>query len=132
MPWIVANIKWIMVVSGVLTTSMLYAAFAPRAALISTFGEGMEGPVSDLVVRNWGALVAMGGLMLIYGAFHPEVRGLVLTFTGAGKALFVGLVLSQGSRFLGHQAGVAVVVDSVMVILFAWYLLSFRALKARG
>jgi hypothetical protein len=37
------------------------------------------------------------------------------------------LVLSQGGRYLGHQAGVAVVVDPVMVALFAWYLLAARA-----
>jgi len=39
MTWIVANIKWIMIVSGVLTATMIYAAIAPEAALRSTFGE---------------------------------------------------------------------------------------------
>ena len=132
MPWIVRNIRWIMIVSGVLTSTMVYAAFAPQAALQSTFGESLSGPVSEVVVRNWAALITMGGLMLFYGAFNPEVRGLVLTFTGAGKVIFIALVLSQGGKFLGHQAGVAVAIDSVMVLLFVWYLVSFRALKARG
>jgi hypothetical protein len=36
--------------------------------------------------------------------------------------VFVGLVLSHGSRYLDHQAGVAVVVDSLFVLLFALYL----------
>lgn len=35
---IVDNIKWIMLVAGVLTCTMLYAAFAPQASLQSTFG----------------------------------------------------------------------------------------------
>ena len=43
MNWIVANIKWIMLVSGVLTCTMLYAAVAPQAALRSTFGDTLEG-----------------------------------------------------------------------------------------
>jgi hypothetical protein len=74
-------------------------------------------------VRNWGALITLVGLMLIYGAFHPSVRALVLTVAGVSKAVFIGLVLSQGGRYLGHQAGVAVAVDAVMVVVFGWYLL---------
>jgi len=35
MTWIVANIRWIMIVSGVLTATMVYAAVAPQAALRS-------------------------------------------------------------------------------------------------
>jgi hypothetical protein len=38
MPWIVANIKWIMIVSGILTSTMVYAFLAPQAALQSPKG----------------------------------------------------------------------------------------------
>jgi hypothetical protein len=53
MPWVVANIRWLMILSGVLTTTMVYAAIAPDAALTSNFGEALDGPVADIVVRNW-------------------------------------------------------------------------------
>jgi len=33
---------------------------------------------------------------------------------------------------LSHQAGVAVAIDSVMVVLFAWYLVGARSLAARS
>src|SRR6187399_1694294 len=92
MPWIVGNMKWIM------------------------------------ILCNWGALIAMGGGMLIYAAFRPAVRPIVLVFTGLGKALFVALVLLQGGQYLRYQAGIAVVTDSLMVILFVWYLLASRNL----
>jgi hypothetical protein len=52
MGWIVANIKWIMLVAGVLTCSMLYAAIAPQAALLSTFGVTLEGPLAEIIVRS--------------------------------------------------------------------------------
>ena len=123
MTWLVAKMKWIMLVSGALTCTMVYAAISPDASMRSTFGETVACPVGEIVVRNWGALIALVGAMLIYGAFHPEVRPLVLTVAGLSKVMFIGLVLSQGSRYLGHQAGVAVVVDSLMVLLFAAYLL---------
>lgn len=129
MNWILANMRWIMVVSGVLTTSMIYAAIAPQAALHSTFGETLDGPLAEIVVRNWGALIAMGGVLLIYAAFDPPSRPLVLIFTGAGKVIFIALVLSHGGRYLSHQAGIAIAIDFVMVILFGWYLVAVRSSK---
>ena len=67
----------------------------------------------------------MGG-MLIYGARNPAVRPLILTVAGTSKAIFIGLVLSHGGRFLGYQAGIAVVVDLLWVVVFASYLLAVR------
>jgi len=127
---VTANIKWIMLVSGVLTCTMVYAAIAPQAALRSTFGETLEGPLAEIVVRNWGALIALVGAMLVYGAFKPAVRPLALAVAGASKLVFIALVLSHGSRYLGHQAGIAIAVDLVWVVLFAIYLLGVRAAPA--
>ncbi len=124
MNWIVSRMKWIMIVSGLLTCTMLYAAIAPQAALQSTFGEGLEGPVAEIVVRNWGVLIALMGGMLVYGGFHPAVRPLVLLVAGASKVMFILLILIAGRQFLGHQAGVAVVSDTVQVALFAGYLIA--------
>ena len=53
---------------------MFYAVVAPPAALMPTFGETLTGPVADIVVRNWGALITLIGAMLIYGAFDPRVE----------------------------------------------------------
>ena len=86
MSWIVANIHRIMIVSGVLTMTMIYAALAPQAALRSTFGESVSGPVADIVVRNWGALIALVGAMLIYAARRPAARPMALAVAGASKA----------------------------------------------
>lgn len=126
MSWIVANMKWILLVSGGLTCTMLYAAIAPQAALKSTFGETLSGPLADVIVRNWGALIAVVGAMLIYGAFDPPSRPPILTIAALGKLAFIGLVVSHGGRYLSQQAGVAVVVDSVMVVLFLGYLIGVR------
>src|SRR5262245_29523006 len=124
MNWIVTNIKWIMVISGVLTSTMVYAALAPDAALQSNFGETLDEPLAKIIVRNWGALIPMVGGMLIYGAFKPAVRGLALAVAGASKVIFIALVLSEGSRYLSQQAGIAVAVDSVMVLLYLAYALA--------
>lgn len=125
MNWIVAKIRWIMLLSGALTFTMIYAAFAPQAALRSTFGAALEGPLAEIVVRNWGALIALVGAMLIYGAFNPLVRPLVLTVAGLSKLIFIGLILVHGTQYLG-QAGVSIAVDLVMIVLFIVYLVAVR------
>ena len=130
MSLVAANFKWIMLLSGVLTCTMVYAAIAPQAALRSTFGETLEGPLADIVVRNWGALITLAGCMLIYGAFNPQVRTFALIIAGASKLVFIALVLSHGERYLGQQAGIAIAIDLLWVVLFAWYLLSTRAPSA--
>ena len=130
MTWIVRNIHRVMLVSGLLTLTMVYAALAPEAALQSNFGDTLDGPIADVVVRNWGALVGLMGAMLIYAANKPHLRLLALAVAGASKAIFIGLVLSHGSRFLAYQAGVAIVVDLVWVVVFATYLLAARRARA--
>ena len=130
MNWIVDNIRWIMLVSGVLTCTMLHAALAPQAALRSTFGETLEGPVAEIVVRNWGVLIALIGAMLIHGAFTPAVRSLVLIVAAVSKLVFIGLIVTHGRQFLRRQAGVAVAVDLVATLLFIAYLIGIRAVAA--
>lgn len=125
MKWIVAHIKWIMLVSGALTCTMLYVVVSPQAALRATFGDTLEGPLAEIVVRSWGTLIVLTGAMLIYGAYHNAVRPLILTVAGAGKLVFIGLVLIYGRQYLGH-ASLAVGFDSLMVALFTTYLIGVR------
>jgi hypothetical protein len=125
MDWIAARIKPVMIVSGLLTCTMFFAAVAPQTALRSTFGETLAGPLAEVVVRNWGALVGLVGVMLVYGAYVPEVRPLVLSVAGASKLVFIGLVLAQGDRYLA-RAAVPIAFDLAMVVMYAAYLLAAR------
>ena len=82
MGFVARHIKWIMLVSGALTCTMVHAAIAPQAALRYTFGETLEGPLAEIVVRNWGVLITLVGAMLMYGAINPQVRTFVLAIAG--------------------------------------------------
>jgi len=119
---IIRHIKGIMLLSGALTSTMLLAAVAPATVLHSTFGETLSGPLAELVVRNWGILIAMVGVMLISGAVNPEHRRVSLLMATVSKVAFIALVLSNGTRYLAHGAGTAVLVDSAMVAVFLVYL----------
>lgn len=122
MTWLVDNMYWVMLISGILTCTMFYGAIAPRAALLSMFGASLEGPLAEVIVRNWAALITLSGAMLIYGAYAVEARPLVLIVVGTSKLIFISLVLSQFGEFGRRQAGIAAAIDMVMVALFAAYL----------
>lgn len=124
MKLIVRHIKWIMLVAGVLTASMFYAAIAPNAALTSSFGHNLatSGPLAELIVRNWGFLIGLVGLMLIYGALVPPARRLVLSVATISKAWFIVLLLTVGSDYLSQQIRFAGVVDALEIFLFGAFL----------
>lgn len=125
------SIKWVMLTSGALTCTMIYAVIAPQAALVNTFGESLSGPLAEIVVRNWGALITLIGAMLIYGAFRPLHRHLILVVAVASKVVFITLVLTLGSQYLG-KAGIAVAFDSLIVLYFFAYLASSRSTRFPG
>lgn len=120
---LIDNMQWVLLVCGLLTLSMAQAIFAPRATMRAYFGEAPDSPAVDLLMRNWGMLVAAGGGLLVYAAFTPEARPLTLVFVGAGKLMFIVLVLMAGGAVLKKQAGLAIVIDAIMIALFAAYLL---------
>ncbi len=119
---LVDNMQWVLLVCGLLTFSMIQGVVAPRFTMRAYFGDAPDSPASDALVRSWSSLVAFSGLFLIYAAFVPEVRPAALTVVGAGKLFFVLLLLSQPKRFFRGQAVTAIILDSLMVILFAAYL----------
>jgi hypothetical protein len=124
------NIKWIMLLAGAATCGMVWAAIAPQAALLTMFGETLDGPLAEILVRNWGALITLVGAMLIWGAFNPQVRVMALTIAVTSKLVFIALVLSYGRHYVAAQAGIALALDLVWVALLAWYLISARRRRA--
>jgi hypothetical protein len=118
----------IMIVAGLLTLTMLYPVFAPEAAMQSMFGETPSGAALAVVVPNWGILIGLMGALLIYGALHPPSRKLALVVAGVSKIAFIALILLQGDRYLSGL-GTAVIVDSIMVVLFSVYLIFGRPTK---
>lgn len=84
-----------MLISGLLTCTMLMALISPQASIQSNFGQTIESNLSEIIVRNWGALIGLMGIMLIYGAFTESVRRFVLIIAGSSKVIFILLILFQ-------------------------------------
>ena len=125
MNFIIKNIKWVMLVSGLLTFTMFYGLFAPQAALESMFGVSFNGTLENIVIRSWSALVGLIGVILIYGFFSPKNRVFSISVAAFSKVVFVSLVLLYGREFLG-KAGPAIAMDCVVIILSGVYLFAVR------
>ena len=124
MRFFTSNFKWIMLVSGLLTCTMIQGLVLPLVSLQSNFGETtLASPAFRIIVQNWSALIGLMGFMLIYGAFVPAVRNYSLMVAGTSKVVFILLILSSGMQFFSFGAGMAVIIDSIMVVLFITYLL---------
>ena len=121
MNWIVARIKWLMLVAGVLTCSAFYAAVRPEEAVDFLFGRSLESAFSQLIVSDWAALVGLMGAMLVYAAFFPRVRMLAITVAGSGKLAFLGLMLWRGRQFLDEKVSIVLGLDVALMALFVVY-----------
>lgn len=123
MRFFLSNFKWLMFVSGLLTCSMFLGLFDPSRSIHMNFGETMSpSPSSQIVVRNWSGLIGLVGVMLVYGSFVPAVRKFVLVIAGVSKIIFIALVILYLPNFMNYSTGVAVIADSLMVILYAVYI----------
>jgi len=114
------NIKWFMVVTGLLTCTMLEAVFSPEMAVGNLFGEQLQGPLANMIVRSWGVLITLTGLMLIYGAFNLENRKFAAAIAATGKIIYVSLVISLGEPYLSNAALVVGFDMIVAIILFIY------------
>ena len=114
-----------MLVSGILTFTMFYGLFAPQAALESMFGVSFGGPLEDIIVRSWSALIGLIGVILIYGAFSETNRTFAISVAAFSKAIFVSLLLLYGQEYL-DKAVTAIVMDSLIVLLSVIYLIAVR------
>jgi hypothetical protein len=123
MGWIVQNIDWVLIVSGLGTCSVVLMAIAPAVAQRSFFGEIAEGPVANLIARSWGVMVFAAGLMMIYAAYHPEARLPILIYAIVGKGSFVVLTAATPA-FRMKTAGFLAVLDLIIIALLGWYLVA--------
>ena len=128
MAFIIKNIKWVMLMSGLLTVTMFYGVFAPQAALESMFGESFNGTLESIVIRSWSALVGLIGVMLVYGFFSPKNRVFSIAVAALSKVFFVGLILIYGQEYFSKVAP-AIAMDCIVIILSGLYLLALRKVQ---
>ena len=128
MNWVVAKIRWVMLVTGALTCAMLYMAVKPDDAVEFLFDRTLGSSLDELFVRGWASLGGLVGALTIYGAFAPQARTVAMLVSSVSKLTFLGLMIAYGQEYLGEKVSFVLGLDVVMVALFGTFGLGvFRA-----
>jgi hypothetical protein len=94
-----AHIELILLLTGLATTGAIVLFLAPVTMLKILFGQASADALSLLIARHWGLLVCLVGTLLIYAAYHAEIRVPTLIVAIVEKALFaLGVLLSPFRR----------------------------------
>ncbi len=116
-----AQIEWILLVTGLATAGALILCLAPVTMLKMIFGQAPADALSLLIVRHWGLLVGLVGVLLVYAAYHPETRVSTLLVAVVEKAAFaLGVFLSPFRHRLA-VVGMALA-DAGMAVVYVMYM----------
>jgi hypothetical protein len=116
-----AHIELILVLTGLMTAGALGLFLWPITMMRILFGQAPCDALSVLIARHWGLLVCLVGALLIYAAYHAEVRIPTLLVAVAEKAAFaLGVLVSP----LRHRptALVLALADASMTAVYLIYL----------
>jgi|SRR5690348_9443254 hypothetical protein len=69
-----AQIELILLLTGLATAGALVLFLAPVTMMKLLFGQAPSDALSLLITRHWGLLVCLVGCLLIYAAYHGEIR----------------------------------------------------------
>jgi hypothetical protein len=117
-----AQIELILVLTGLATASALVLFLLPVTMMRMLFGTAPFDALSILIVRHWGLLVGLVGTLLIYAAYHAEIRVPTLIVAIVEKAAFaLGVFLSPLHRRL--TVFVMALADAGMAAVYVIYLI---------
>ena len=117
-----AQIELILLITGLATAGALVLFLAPVTMMKMLFGQAPSDALSLLIARHWGLLVCLVGALLIYAAYHAEIRVPVLIVASAEKAAFVlGMFSSPFRR--RPTVLVMALADAGMAVVYLMYLI---------
>jgi hypothetical protein len=116
-----AFIEVTLIVTGVLTALTAIGLLFPRALLDTLFGLETNDGATLLLGRHWSLLLLLIGGLLIYAAYHPEVRIPVMVAAATEKIGIALLVVVSPLR-KRPMTLLAIGADLVMALLYVLFL----------
>ncbi len=113
----------LLLVTGILTAGAGVGLIFPRQLLEIFLGDRTNAPTTLLIVRHWGLLVGLVGGLLIYAAYHVEIRVPVMIVAAAEKLVLGGLVIASPLRTRLLTMAI-VCADAIMALLYVLVLTS--------
>jgi hypothetical protein len=118
------HIETILIVTGA-TTAMAIAQFIAPVSISRLVYRAVPTEVVGIaLIRHWGLLVFLIGILLIHAAFHPEVREPVTVVAAAEKIAFSLIILRTPLRRLPIAAAIATG-DILIPLVYVLFLVGF-------
>jgi hypothetical protein len=118
---VAAQIELILLITGLATAGALLLVLAPVTMMKMLFGQAPSDGLGLLIARHWGLLIGLVGGLLIYAAYHAEVRVPTLIVAVLEKAAFaLGMIISPFRR--RPTALVMALADAGMATVYLIYL----------
>jgi hypothetical protein len=119
-----AQIELVLLITGLGTAGAVVVLLAPTTMMKLLFGRVPADALSLLIARHWGLLVGLVGALLVYAAYHPEIRVPVLIVAIVEKAVIaLGLLISPfRSR---PTVLVMALADASMTVVYLIYLIGW-------
>lgn len=117
-----AQIELILLITGLATAGALGLVLAPVPMMKTLFGQAPADALSILIARHWGLLVGLVGALLVYAAYHAEVRVPTLIVAIVEKAAFAFAMLISPFR-RRRSVLVMALADAGMAVVYLMYLI---------
>lgn len=116
------HIRAVLLVSGAFTLLPIILFLLPTRGPRLMFGVDAPAGAGGLFTRHWSLLAPSLGALLIYAAWHPELRAPLMLVAGIEKAGLVGLIVADWKKPHTARMRPIVIFDLVIVLVYAIYL----------
>jgi hypothetical protein len=116
-----ARIELILLLTGLATAGALVLFVSPATVMRMLFGQAPSDALGLLIARHWGLLICLVGALLVYAAYHAEVRVPALVVAIVEKVAFaLGMLVSPFRR--RPTVLVMALADAGMAVVYLAYL----------
>lgn len=119
------HIRTVLWISGAFTLLPIVVFLLPTQGPRLLFGVDAPGGAGSLFMRHWSLLASSLGGLLIYAAWHPELRAALMLAAGIEKTGLIGLIVADWKEPHTARMRPIVIFDLVIVSVYALYLLRF-------
>lgn len=94
-----AHVELILTITGLATAGSLLLVLAPVPMMKMLFGQAPADSLGLNIARHWALLIFLVGALIVYAAYHSEIRVPTLIVAVVEKAAFaVGVLISPFRR----------------------------------
>ena len=109
-------------VTGFFTAGVILLFFAPEWAFDKILKIKLKDEVTIFVVRHWGLLIGIFGLLIICSVHNPAIRPTILIAAVIEKAVIVLMILKNFNKEFTKGLRGVLFFDTTCVVLYLLYL----------